>query len=298
MKKGFLLVIFLIFILPLVYSADRGVSICNIDRMCGPCSAGALGCNPSTGEDNFCPEDYFEDGVSCYIKDPDCCSIERAVWSSSADLNTIVSGIREGESIYMNGETKHCLGKNAYFDVYRLEERLFLPDREYFVTTFGPKLVSTDKINVRWTSFTDPADEGISKFKFKIRINPTLESGVIEVESIDGVNSCNDLIDNDADGCGDEAIDCADGKEDFQDISECGANSNCGNWKCTVGECIDGFKTVNCPALPNGCNLAVPPPNVRCYEKSTPFPFFTGFNFGAVILLLTGFYGLRIYRRK
>lgn len=307
MKKRLLvfLSLILLFILE-VNGQNTGVNLCNINRECGV-------------NDGICPELFFPPGVSCYIEDPDCCKINRAVWSSAPDRYTPITQINEGDSVYMYVETLNCEGKNANFEIFRVEENFIFADEEFSIVTFGPKAVdSTNKLGVQWTSYADPADleDGLSKFKFKVRINPEADSSTfgdlleVVITNLEGGGaenlgqptdlSCSDLIDNDADGCSDETADCStDGIEDNPDSTECsGYSVSCAGWKCTLGDCISGRKSVNCPDLPQGCNLAPPPPSVRCYEKSVPFPFFNWFNFSAVVFLLVGYYGWNIFKKK
>src|SRR3989344_6705283 len=278
----------------------RGVKICNLNNECGV-------------SDGICPEMFFSPGTSCYIEDPDCCKINKAGWSSSSNSDSPISSINEGQSVYIYVETTNCNNKDANFEVYRVKERLLLSDEEFLVTSFGPKKVTSDKLSVKWSAYVDPNDlnELISKFKFKVKINPSASSPLIQVSSSSSSSrnsivdlSCSDSIDNDADGCSDETDDCADGKEDCNfafdlSCSKCaGYTDSCAGWKCNIGECLNGYKSIICPNIPEGCSLAMPPPYIKCYEKSVPFSFFSGFNAAIVIFLLIGYYGYRIYKKK
>ena len=268
--------------------------------------------------DDVCPEDFFGAGVSCYIEDPDCCKINRAGWSSSPDQFTAVTEAFEGQRIYMYVETDGCAGKDADFTIYSVDERFFGADTLLDSDTVGPFAIDqSNKVSARWTAFTDPAavKNGITKFKFKVKINPELFSDIIEISLISGnrgksVNSCNDGIDNDVDGCADEEKDCEDGQETNQDQGECSicttengiyTCSGCIGWKCNPGDCLDGKKTTNCPDLrtqyPN-CPLTQPPKFVKCYEKVVPFPFYDNFNLILSILSLIGYYGFTLRRKN
>ncbi len=301
MKKG----IFGLFLLIILFSfsvaaqvQNGGVTLCGVEKNCGLV-------------DEICPEDFFEEGVSCYelvhIEDPDCCKIIKAGWSSSPDQYTAVTEAAEGQSIYMFVETTGCSGKDAEFTIYAVDERLFGADTLLASETAGPFAVDqSNKVAARWVAFTDPAafNDGITKFKFKVKINPELFSDIIKVSLIGGgasVNSCNDGIDNDADGCADEEKDCEDGQETNQDYGECAVCTTengiytCSactvrNWKCNPGDCLEGKKATNCPALPPNCPLTQPPKFVKCYEKTIPFPFYDNFNLILSVFSLIGYY--------
>ena len=113
--------------------------------------------------------------------------------------------------------------------------------------------------------------------------------------------SCTDTIDNDVDGCVNEMPDCSDGKEDDFDSSTCpGYSGACASWRCDIGECNGGVKTITCPStVPTGCPLTSPgTQTVKCSPRNEAFPFFTIFNVGIVLLLLTCYYSWNIYRKK
>src|SRR3989344_1013117 len=92
----------------------------------------------------------------------------------------------------------------------------------------------------------------------------------------------------------------------FDDPGEeaCLASVQAGNKATfTVGECIDGSKTVNCQ-VPSGCEGIQEALDVFCRGEETrqvicltqleePFPVFTGFNILIVTLLLGGYYLIR-----
>ncbi len=292
-----ILVFFLILInLSLAYSqTNDGISICNINRDCGV-------------SDGICPNDYFPPDETCYIEDPDCCTIKKDLsgnnnvyWSTDSGGNDRVTRVNEGQSIYMYVETSNCNNKDANFDIYGIRKRTLLPDQEVLIQqSFATKVISNNKAYAKITPQLG-SDPDISTFKFKVRINPTGESNLLDIDPAgSNVNSCNDAQDNDGDGCSDESLDCANGNEDAQDSTQCSEySSSCAGWKCTMGECINGFKSIDCPEVPNGCGLVKPLSNqVKCYEKSVPFPFFSNFNAAIVILFLAAFYGFRIYRKK
>ncbi len=303
MKKRFISIIFLFLIiinLNLVYSQSKGVNVCNINKECGIA-------------DGICPENFFPPGTTCYIEDPDCCKINKAIWSSDNQGLKEINSVIEGGSVFMFIDTFNCIGKDAKFDIYRVKDNLVFSDEEELVT---PSPFATKKIIVNKVALEIKPELGanldFSKFKFKVKINPESESSLLDVET-DGsssstqTNTCTDGIDNDADGCSDELADCGPdgpGIEDpdlTNDPTKCpgGTTPACSGWKCVMGECVDGFKSLQCPPVPEGCPLTRPSTNtIKCYEDSVPFPFFTNFNFGLVLFLLTGYYGFRIYKRK
>ncbi len=304
MKKGLYLFIFILIFLNAGFSyaqtapsgcdpSDKncGVNLCNVQANCG-------------ADDDICPEDFFPPGKSCYIEDPDCCTIKVVGWSSSPDRFESTDEVEEGKRVYMYVETDGCNGKDAFFNVYLVDENLLSSDIELLSDTTetlgGPFEVRGEKVSAGITAYTDPAafENGISKFKFRVKINPEGVSSLLEVFSDESTDSCSDFIDNDADGCADETLDCSDGKEDVQNPEECAAFSEaCMGWKCNTGDCVDGRKTVTCPPLPIGCQLTMPPKFVKCYEKSVPFPFFDKFNFFSSIFSLVLFYGFRLRRK-
>ncbi|MEK6936586.1 MAG: hypothetical protein AABW58_00785 [Nanoarchaeota archaeon] len=333
MKKGFFMLFFLILFSISAFGQDIsfqnnfGVNICGVPKNCGVA-------------DGICPEDFFSRGVECYIDfpDPDCCQIdpERTGWSRSKTEFLAIEGsyIAEGTEVFMYAETKRCEGKDATFKVFVVEDRAIFGDNLLDtadtrssvdsgpIEIIGP-LKSDGYIGVglKWISYTDPAaiTDGVSKFRFKVKINPEFESEDLEVGpegTTSGiVHSCNDLIDNDADGCADEPADCTDdnteGTPDYKQCPvcttavggvtpACDAKCRIGNepWQCHPGDCLDGTKSTGCPPIPDGCPLTQPPKFVKCYERLVPFPFYDNFNLVLSILSLIGYYGFRIKRNK
>ena len=320
MKKWFYLLFFLILLSLNVFgqqSTLNGVILCNVQNACGV-------------NDGICPQDFFPKDVNCYIRDEDCCNLnlnsgkEIIGWSSSADNYVPLTKAYEGQSIYMYVETTpKCRGKDANFEIFLLDENIFGVDRileteEKIIA--GPFPVpESGKLTIPWIAYTDPGavKKGISRFKFRVKINPTADSPPIEVslgngQVIENINSCNDKIDNDADGCADEGADCTDGKEDQPNSQQCPVcnidpvngvvsdvcRTKCLNWKCAPGDCLEGRKGTNCQPVPYECPLTQPPKFVKCYEKLIPFPFYDNFNLVLSIFSLIGYYGLKPFLRK
>src|SRR3989344_11336 len=197
MKKGLGLFILLFIVLGTYFSyaqttpsgcdpADKncGVNLCNFQANCG-------------AADDICPEEFFPPGKSCYIEDPDCCTIKQIGWSTNPDRFESTEEVEEGKGVYMYVETEGCNGKDAFFNVYLVDENFFGSDTELLSTTAGPYEVNGEKVSARITAYTDPAafENGISKFKFRVKINLEGISSLLEVFSSEGTDSCNDFID-------------------------------------------------------------------------------------------------------
>ena len=320
MKKWFfaIFLILILFTLNTNAQTSSGTSICNVNRDCG-------------ANDGICPENFFPQSVTCYIPDPDCCNILTAYWSKDKDGNVQATELKPNEPIYMFVSTSvACNNKDASFDLIPIRSTFFdflgaegeslapipLNDGSEF-SYFPVKTVKNGKVSLEFTAAEELGafvnNQEISKFKFQVRINPKLVSDVVKIiGDFFGINSCNDRWDNDADGCFDEALDCADGNEDNPDYQECevcqlitDCTSLCGGWRCNPGECFNGFKDTNCPPLPvdrndptKVCPITLPPQKVKCYDKTVPFPFFSAFNLVSVSFLLISYYSVKISRRK
>lgn len=286
MKKGvFVILLFLILInLTYVYSAnDRGVKICNVNRDCGVA-------------DGICPNDYFSPGVTCYITDPDCCIITKAVWSKDIS-GTPISSVEDGKSVYLYVETLNCNGKTAKFETYGVKEGWIYDSEVPLDLNFASKVVNANKVYALMTAIQN-SNPDITKLKFKVNINPTAESeNQLEITEGEGQvladsELCTEFWTS-PELCSTTLSSCPQCTEFIS------SGSACNGWKCTTGECINGQKSVNCPEPPAGCQVSKPGSSqIKCYEKTVPFPFFSGFNVLMVVLLLSGYYGIIIYKKK
>jgi len=308
-KRGlFILTLFLVLFSFSVNSQTndlQGVNICNVPHNCDPVNS-----------DGICPED-FTAGRVCAIQDKDCakCIINKAVWSAKDTSSTEIFEVKSGEPVYMYVETTGCNGKDAMFTIEGVK---FLSSKILSLQLPASK-VQNSKVAKEITFVyneehltSEDKKEIFNKYKFTVNINPTDESETLEITKGDikgqGLidKSCSDGDDNDLDGCvdnedpdcGTEGINTED--SDFGASANCPAAQNgaCSGWKCSPGECTDGFRQSNCPPVPVGCPLPQPPSSVKCYQRSEAFPFFSNFNATIVIFLLAAYYEYRIYKKK
>ena len=309
------LVIFALFLVLFSFSVNsqtndlQGVNICNEPYKCDPVNS-----------DGICPED-FASGRVCAIQDIDCvkCDIikDKTGWSASNTKFEPLSEVKSGVPVYMYAETAGCNGKDA---IFTLEGVKILSSKVLSLQLTPEKVQSNKFIVVKEITFiyneehltTGDKREIFNKYKFNVNINPTGESETLEIKKGDVTGqglidkSCSDGDDNDLDGCVDNNDpDCGTGginTEDFDSgrLPNCPASQTgaCSGWKCSPGECVDGFRQSNCPKVPDGCSIPQPPSSVKCYQRSEAFPFFSGYNAAIVIFLLIGYYGYRIYKKK
>ena len=305
MKKRFLgiFILFLILInLSIVYSLtameecvarhqnDCGVKICNANKDCG-------------ASDGICPNDYFTDGKTCYIIDPDCCTIKANSirWSKDSQGTPLEStSVKEGDLVYMYVETENCNGKDAHFDTYGVIPRdilsfRFSDEERVIKIDFAdplPKVIN-NKVYASMRAYSPNAD--ITKLKFKVRVNPTAESPLLDItlgEKETAIDSelCTQFWTN-PELCASTLSACP------QCTEYISSGSACNGFSCRTGECLNGLKSLECN-IPKDCSVARPSGDqIKCYEKTVPFPFFSGFNVLIVVLLLSGYYGIIIYKK-
>ena len=295
-KRCLILFLIIIFSLNVLGQTTQiGARICNIGKECGIA-------------DGVCPEDFFPDDVSCYIIDPDCCTINDAYWSSDVNGNIKVDSVTVGETTYMHVKTSDCIGKEARFILSSVSSGLFTGkdtnlvdctegNTDFPECPFAKRTVTTQDFSEPLVAVT-AAGEDTSKLRFEVKINPSLVSPLLEVIGDENFGEGQEII---LDACDNVWLDPSLCTGELATCAQCGSSfsaSNCAGWKCDASECIDGFKTLTCPTLPQGCTIATPPLQIKCFTKTIPFPFFTEFNAAIVILLLASYYGYRLYRKK